>query len=89
MYYTLIQHGMRLVGPNVSGIINLHDNLLTHPAERAYLCKTPITFICQGAYAITDLAAREVSARRGFGTFLYTGNEASVHRGSAFSASPR
>jgi acyl-CoA synthetase (NDP forming) len=71
-------HGMRLVGPNVSGIINLHYNLLAHPAERAYLYKTSITFICQGAYAITDLAAREVSARRGFGKFLHTGNEADV-----------
>ena len=71
-------HGMRLVGPNVSGIINLHYHLLAHPAERAYLYKTPITFICQGAYAITDLAAREVSARRGFGKFLHTGNEADI-----------
>ena len=71
-------HGMRLVGPNVSGIINLHYPLLAHPAERAYLYKTPITFICQGAYAITDLAAREVSARRGFGKFLHTGNEADI-----------
>jgi acyl-CoA synthetase (NDP forming) len=71
-------HGMRLVGPNVSGIINLHANVLAHPAERAFLYKTPITFICQGAYAITDLAAREVRARRGFGKFLHTGNEADV-----------
>lgn len=71
-------HGMRLVGPNVSGIINLHDGLLAHPAERQYLYKTPVAFICQGAYAITDLAAREASARRGFGKFLHTGNEADV-----------
>ena len=71
-------HGMRLVGPNVSGIINLHYDLLAHPAERQYLYKTPVTFICQGAYAITDLAAREASARRGFGKFLHTGNEADV-----------
>jgi len=71
-------HGMRLVGPNISGIINLHANLLAHPAERQYLYKTPVTFICQGAYAITDLAAREVSARRGFGKFLHTGNEAGI-----------
>src|SRR5262249_9428626 len=28
--------------------------------------------------AITDLAAREVSARRGFGKFLHTGNEADI-----------
>jgi acetyltransferase len=71
-------HGMRLVGPNVSGIINLHYNLLAHPAERQYLYKTPVTFICQGAYAITDLAAHEASARRGFGKFLHTGNEADI-----------
>ncbi len=71
-------HGMRLVGPNVSGIINLHYNLLAHPADRPYLYKTPVTFICQGAYAITDLAAHEASARRGFGKFLHTGNEADI-----------
>jgi acyl-CoA synthetase (NDP forming) len=71
-------HGMRLVGPNVSGIINLHYNLLAHPAERQYLYKTSVTFICQGAYAITDLAAHEASARRGFGKFLHTGNEADI-----------
>ena len=71
-------HGLRLVGPNVSGIINLHYGLLAHPAERPYLWKTPITFLCQGAYAITDIAAREASAQRGFGKFLHTGNEADV-----------
>jgi acyl-CoA synthetase (NDP forming) len=71
-------HGLRLVGPNVSGIMNLHYGLLAHPAEPQYLHKTPITFICQGAYAITDIAAHESSARRGFGKFLHTGNEADV-----------
>lgn len=70
--------GLRLVGPNISGIINLHYGLLAHPAERSYLCPTPISFICQGAYAISDLAAREASARRGFGKFLHTGNEADI-----------
>jgi acetyltransferase len=71
-------HGMRLVGPNISGLINLHDGLLAHPTERAYLHKTPITFICQGAYAITDIAVHEASARRGFGQFFHTGNEADI-----------
>lgn len=71
-------HGLRLVGPNVSGLINLHYGMVAHPVERGYLCQTPITFICQGAYAITDMAAREASARRGFGKFLHTGNEADV-----------
>lgn len=71
-------HGMRLVGPNISGLINLHDGLLAHPTERAHLHKTSITFICQGAYAISDIAVHEASARRGFGQFLHTGNEADV-----------
>ena len=71
-------HGLRLIGPNISGIMNLHYGLLAHPAERQYLYPTPITFISQGAYAITDLAAHEASARRGFGKFLHTGNEADV-----------
>jgi acetyltransferase len=71
-------HGMRLVGPNISGVINLGYDLVAHPAERSSLTNTPITFICQGAYAISDIAAREVSNRRGFGKFLHTGNEADM-----------
>lgn len=71
-------HGMRLVGPNISGLINLHDGLLAHPTEREHLHKTPITFICQGAYAISDIAVHEATARRGFGQFLHTGNEADI-----------
>lgn len=71
-------HGLRLVGPNISGIINLHYGLKAHPAELQYLRKTPVTFICQGGYAITDIAAREAKARRGFGKYLHTGNEADV-----------
>lgn len=71
-------HGLRLVGPNVSGIINLNYGLMAQPTESQYLFKTPITFLCQGGYAITDIAARESSARRGYGKFLHTGNEADV-----------
>ncbi|GIX48769.1 MAG: acetyl-CoA synthetase [Candidatus Tectimicrobiota bacterium] len=71
-------HGLRLIGPNVSGVINLHYGLKAHPADGRYLRKTPVTFICQGAYAITDIAAREASLGRGFGKFLHTGNEADV-----------
>lgn len=71
-------HGLRLVGPNVSGIMNLHHGLKAHPADALYLRRTPVTFICQGGYAITDLAAREAGAGRGFGKYLHTGNEADL-----------
>lgn len=55
-------HGMRLVGPNISGLINLHYSLLAHPAERQYLYKTPVTFICQGAYAMRVCMREKVAA---------------------------
>jgi acetyltransferase len=71
-------HGLRLVGPNVSGIMNLHYGLKAHPTDLRYLRKTPITFICQGGYAITDIAARDANGGRGFGKYLHTGNEADV-----------
>lgn len=71
-------HGMRIVGPNVSGIINLHADLLAQPANRAQLCMTPVAFIAQGGYAVGDLAAHEVSSKRGYGKFLHTGNEADI-----------
>jgi len=70
--------GLRLLGPNVSGIINLHYAMVAHPVDRRYLCKTPITFLCQGGYAITDIAALEAGSRRGYGKFIHTGNEADV-----------
>ena len=50
-------HGMRLVGPNVSGIDQSALPFAGPPCKRSYLYKTPITFICQGAYAITDRGA--------------------------------
>lgn len=71
-------HGLRLVGPNVSGIMNMNYGLFAQPSDFRHLCNTPITFICQGGYAITDIAAREAAARRGFGKYLHTGNEADI-----------
>ena len=71
-------HGMRIVGPNVSGIINLHTNLLAQPGDRERLYMSPIAFIAQGGYAVGDLAAREVGSKRGYGKFLHTGNEADI-----------
>lgn len=71
-------HGLRLVGPNISGLMNLHYGLKAHPAELKYLLKTPVAFICQGGYAITDIAAHEANAGRGFGKFFHTGNEADL-----------
>ena len=71
-------HGLRLVGPNISGIMNLHHGLKAHPADIRNFCKTPISYICQGGFAITDIAVREANAGRGFGKYLHTGNEADV-----------
>lgn len=70
--------GLRLLGPNVSGIINLHHGMVAHPVEHSSFHKTNITFLSQGGYAITDIAIRECRNCRGFGKFIHTGNEADL-----------
>jgi acetyltransferase len=71
-------HGFRFLGPNISGLINLHYGFIAHPADREHFYRTYITFLCQGGYAITDIAIREKNGRRGFGKFIHTGNEADL-----------
>jgi len=71
-------NGLRLVGPNISGIMNLHHGFKAHPADIRNFYKTPISYICQGGFAITDIAVREANAGRGFGKYLHTGNEADL-----------
>ena len=67
--------GMRIVGPNVSGIFNVATNVNASIVIHSYLRDTPITFISQGGYAIQDLIYRSYAKRMGIGKFIHTGNE--------------
>jgi len=70
--------GMRIVGPNVSGIFNVSANLDASIVNHSYLRDSPIAFICQGGYAINDLIYRGYKRGMGIGKYLHTGNECDV-----------
>ena len=66
-------HGIRIIGPNVSGTLNLHANFNATPLQ--HLLATPLAGISQGGYAFGDLLASGHGRRMGLGKFIHTGNE--------------
>jgi acyl-CoA synthetase (NDP forming) len=68
-------HGMRLIGPNVSGAFNLHARFNPSPASAEHLLATPLAAISQGGFAFYDLLASGYARRMGVGKFIHTGNE--------------
>ncbi|MDY6845076.1 MAG: CoA-binding protein [Thermodesulfobacteriota bacterium] len=69
--------GIRIVGPNVSGIINLSSGF-NASAAGAILKKTPISVICQGGFAISNMISSGFSKGMGVGKYLHTGNECDI-----------
>ncbi|MDY6972595.1 MAG: CoA-binding protein [Thermodesulfobacteriota bacterium] len=71
---TVRKTGVRIVGPNVSGMVNLSANLnITAGATR--LKNSPISVICQGGFAVGNLIVSGYSKGMGVGKYLHTGNE--------------
>lgn len=68
-------HGIRLLGPNVSGTFNLHACFNASGSPAHYLVPTNLAAVCQGGYAFYDLLAAGWSRRMGVGWFVHTGNE--------------
>jgi len=66
-------HGVRVIGPNVSGTFNLHVGFNASPLKR--LLATPLAGISQGGYAFGDLLASGYGRGMGLGKFIHTGNE--------------
>ncbi|MFC1825285.1 acetate--CoA ligase family protein [Thermodesulfobacteriota bacterium] len=71
-------HGMRLLGPNVSGTFNIHAGFNASAAPVEHLRPSPLAVICQGGFAIYDLLAAGFSRGMGVGKFIHTGNEADL-----------
>ncbi|MEW6186106.1 MAG: CoA-binding protein [Thermodesulfobacteriota bacterium] len=71
-------YGMRILGPNVSGIFNLSVEFNASAAPQDHLLQTPIAAVCQGGYAIYDLLAHGFYKNMGVGWFVHTGNEADL-----------
>jgi acyl-CoA synthetase (NDP forming) len=66
-------HGARILGPNVSGTLNLHAGFNGSPHQ--HLLATPLAGISQGGYAFGDLLASACDRGMGLGKFIHTGNE--------------
>lgn len=71
-------HGMRVLGPNVSGTFNLHTgfNASSTPGEK--LLPTPVAAVCQGGYAFYDMLSTGWEIGYGAGWFIHTGNESDL-----------
>jgi acyl-CoA synthetase (NDP forming) len=72
------RHGIRILGPNVSGTFNLHEHFNASPSLPDYLVPSRISAICQGSYAIYDLLVSNSWRKMGVGQFVHTGNECDV-----------
>jgi acetyltransferase len=68
-------HGIRVIGPNVSGTFNLHARFNPSPSSAEYLLATPLAAVSQGGFAFYDLLASGYGRRMGVGKFIHTGNE--------------
>ena len=71
-------HGIRLLGPNVSGTFNLHRGFNASSVPGQNLLATPVAAICQGGYAFYDMLSVGWERGYGVGWFMHTGNEADL-----------
>ncbi|MCP4669308.1 MAG: hypothetical protein GY849_23500 [Deltaproteobacteria bacterium] len=71
-------HGMRVLGPNVSGAFNIPAQFNASPTPADYIVPTPIAAVCQGSYAFYDLLYAGWSRGMGVGKFIHTGNESDL-----------
>ena len=72
------ENGIRLIGPNVSGVYNLHMNFCAAGEDPRHMKSSNMSFICQGGFAIHNIATSGRSKGIGLGKFIHTGNEADL-----------
>jgi acyl-CoA synthetase (NDP forming) len=71
-------HGIRILGPNVSGTFNIPARFNASPTPADYIVPAPIAAACQGSYAFYDLLYSGSSRGMGVGKFIHTGNESDL-----------
>ena len=67
--------GMRILGPNVSGVFNLHADFNAAGSPIHHMRPSPLAAVSQGGYAFHDLVAGAYYGGMGVGQFVHTGNE--------------
>jgi acetyltransferase len=71
-------NGIRIIGPNVSGVYNLHRNFCAAGENPRNMRSSNMSFICQGGFAIHNVVNSGRSKGIGLGKFVHTGNEADL-----------
>jgi len=72
------KHNIRLIGPNTSGMLNLHDNLNLVGLKGAP--KGDIALLTQsGNMALTLITEAKVKSRKGFSYYVGVGNETDIN----------
>ncbi len=72
------KNNIRILGPNVSGIYNLHDRFFAAGEDPSRVIPTKMSFICQGGFAVHSIVDYAFSRGIGIGKFVQTGNEADL-----------
>jgi acetate---CoA ligase (ADP-forming) len=77
MVATARQHGIRIIGPNTSGMINLHRNL--DLVGLGQVRRGPIALLSQsGNMALTLMTEGTIKSQKGFSYYVGVGNEADI-----------
>ncbi|MBW1999041.1 MAG: CoA-binding protein [Deltaproteobacteria bacterium] len=71
-------NGMRLLGPNVSGIYNLNKSFYATTHYPHFGTPTGISFLSQGGFAAHNIFTRAGARGIHIGKFVHTGNEADL-----------
>lgn len=68
-------NNIRIIGPNVSGIFNVSANFNASRMVTSHIKGSPISFICQGGFAVNNVLL--IGSRKGMGAgkYIHTGNE--------------
>ena len=67
--------GIRVIGPNVSGLFNLHANFLAKGGRTSKLPPTSLATITQGGIAFIDILTSGAGRGMGVGKLVHTGNQ--------------
>ncbi len=68
-------YDMRVVGPNVSGVFNLHTHFNASGNPIHHMLPSALAAVSQGGYAFGDILASGYYRGMGVGQFVHTGNE--------------
>ncbi|MBW1803752.1 MAG: CoA-binding protein [Deltaproteobacteria bacterium] len=69
---------IRFIGPNVSGIYDLHANFYATGGNFFGIRASNMSFLCQGGFAVHNIVNRAHARGIGIGKFIHTGNEADL-----------